>query len=180
MSYQAAIKLKPNKLNYYYTIAQACYTEKLYSKGIKYLEKLINLEKNKNIVEMNEKDYSTNDALFLLYKLYSSLPDVDYDKCSNIIKNLLRNEPKNIEYLEIMAYLQEKTDHAFDAIKTYRQILRIEPTNSDAKKKINLLNSNLKKKALIWKLKKIKVQVLIMKMKKKKKKTMKKVRNNYL
>ena len=147
MSYQAAIKLKPNKLNYYYTIAQACYTEKLYSKGIKYLEKLINLEKNKNIVEMNEKDYSTNDALFLLYKLYSSLPDVDYDKCSNIIKNLLRNEPKNIEYLEIMAYLQEKTDHAFDAIKTYRQILRIEPTNSDAKKKINLLNSNLNKKS---------------------------------
>lgn len=109
------------------------------------------------------------------------MPDVDYDKCSNIIKNLLRNEPKNIEYLEIMAYLQEKTDHAFDAIKTYRQILRIEPTNSDAKKENKFIEFKFeKKKALIWKLKKIKVQVLIMKMKKKKKKTMKKVRNNYL
>ena len=26
-----------------------------------------------------------------------------------------------------MASLQEKTDHAFDAIKTYKQILRLEP-----------------------------------------------------
>ena len=145
IAYQAAIKLKWNKLNYYYAIAKACFVEKLYSKGIKYLEKLISLDKNKKITE-NDKDYNINDAFLLLYKLYSSLPDVDYDKCSNIVKNLIRNEPKNIEYLEIMASLQEKTDHVFDAIKTYKQILRIDPNNSEAKKKINLLSSNLRKK----------------------------------
>ena len=145
IAYQAAIKLKWNKLNYYYAIAKACYIEKLYAKGIKYLEKLIDLEKNKNIVE-NDKDYSNNDVLFLLYQLYSSLPDVDYDKCFNIIKNLVRNDPKNVEYLEIMAKLQEKNDHIFDAIKTYKQILRIDPDNNDIKKRINALNSNKSKK----------------------------------
>ena len=146
IAYQAAIKLKPNKLNYYYAIAKACYIEKLYSKGIKYLEKLLDLEKNKKIVE-NDKDYTNNDVLFLLFRLYYSLPDIDYDKCSNIVKNLVRNDPKNIQYLEVMATLQEKTDHAFDAIKTYKQILRLEPNHSDAKKKINLLYTNTKKKS---------------------------------
>jgi tetratricopeptide (TPR) repeat protein len=145
IAYQAAIKLKWNKLNYYYAIAKACYIEKLYSKGIKYLEKLLDLEKNKNIVE-NDKDFTNNDALFLLYKLYSSLPDVDYEKCYSIIKNLVRNDPKNIEYLEVMAKLQEKNDHTFDAIKTYKQILRIDPENSDIKTRINMLNSNKSKK----------------------------------
>ena len=145
IAYQAAIKLKWNKLNYYYAIAKACYIEKLYAKGIKYLEKLLDLEKNKNIVE-NDKDFTNNDVLFLLYQLYSSLPDIDYEKCSNIIKNLIRNNPKNIEYLEVMAKLQEKNDHIFDAIKTYKQILRFDPDNNDIKKKINMLNSNKSKK----------------------------------
>ena len=147
VAYQAAIKLKKNKLNYYYAIAKACFIENLFSKGIKYLEKLLELEKNSNIVE-NDKDYTDNDALFLLYKLYSSLPDVDYEKCSNIIKTLLRNDPKNVKYLEIMAVLQDKMGHSFDAIKTYKQILRIEPNNSEVKKKISMLNTNISKKTL--------------------------------
>ena len=146
IAYQAAIKLKWNKLHYYYAIAKACYVEKLYSKGIKYLEKLLDLEKNKKIVE-KDKDYTNNDVLFLLFKLYFSLPEIDYDKCYSIVKNLVRNDPKNIQYLEVMASLQEKTDHAFDAIKTYKQILRIEPSNGDAKKRISLLYSNTKKKS---------------------------------
>ena len=146
IAYQAAIKLKWNKLNYYYAIAKACYVEELFLKGIKYLEKLLEFEKNKNIVE-TDKDYTTNDALFLLYKLNTSLPDVDYEKCSNIIKTLVRNDPKNVEYLELMASLQEKNQHIFDAIKTYKQILRIEPNNYEARKKLSSLSSNKKKKS---------------------------------
>jgi len=146
IAYQAAIKLKWNKLNYYYAIAKACYVEKLYLKGIKYLEKLLELEKNKNIVE-TDKDYTTNDVLFLLYKLNISLPDIDYEKCSNIIKTLVRNDPKNVDYLEHMADLQEKNQHIFDAVKTYKQILRIDPNNYEARKKLNSLNSNKKKKS---------------------------------
>ena len=109
------------------------------------MEKLLDLEKNKKIVE-TDKDYNNNDVLFLLFKLYYSLPDIDYDKCINIVKNLVRKDPKNIEYLEVLATLQEKTDHAFDAIKTYKQILRIEPNNNEIKKKINMLNSSKIKK----------------------------------
>ena len=45
-----------------------------------------------------------------------------------------------------MAKLQEKNDHIFDAIKTYKQILRIDPDNNDIKKRINALNSNKSKK----------------------------------
>ena len=66
MAYQAAIKLKPTKLNYYYAIAKACYVEKLNQKGIKYLEKLLHLEKDKNINKdllEAERDYKFNDAL---------------------------------------------------------------------------------------------------------------------
>ena len=147
IAYQAAIKLRKNKLNYYYAISRACYIEQLYSKGIKYLEKLFELEKNSNIVETN-KDYTDEEALFLLYKLYSSLPDINYEKCLNIIKSLVRNEPKNVQYLEIMANLQDKTGHSFDAIKTYKQILRIDPNNSEIKKKLNTLNTNISKKTL--------------------------------
>jgi tetratricopeptide (TPR) repeat protein len=147
IAYQAAIKLKKNKLNYYYAISQACYMEQLYSKGIKYLEKLFELEKSNTINEPN-KDYTDEEALFLLYKLYSSLPDVDYEKCLNIIKSLLRNDPKNIKYLEILAVLQDKSGHTFDAVKTYKQILRIEPNNSEIKKKISMLNTNISRKTI--------------------------------
>ena len=145
IAYQAAIKLKPNKLNYYYTIAKACYLEKLNNKGIKYLEKLLSLEKdkniNKNIIEQ-EKDYKLNDVLFLLYKLYVTLPEPDYNKCLSIIKTLIKNEPKNVEYLTELAGLQEKKSNFFEAIKTYKQILVIEPNHSEAKKKLNLLDIN--------------------------------------
>ena len=145
MAYQAAIKLKPTKLNYYFAIAKACYMEKLNQKGIKYLERLLDLEKdksiNKNILEA-EKDYTISDALFLLYKLYITLPEPDYSKCLSIIKELIRNEPKNIQYLEILAGIQEKKENFFEAIKAYKQILIIEPNNLDAKKKLNLLDIN--------------------------------------
>ena len=144
IAYQAAIKLKKNKLNYYYAIGKACFIEKLYSKGIKYIEKLLELEKNKNIVKDN-KDYTYNDVLLLLYKLNFSLPDADYDKCSNIIKTLVNDEPNNIEYLEIMANLQDKMGYTFDAINTYKAILKIEPDNSEVIKKIGLLIPNSRK-----------------------------------
>ena len=145
IAYQAAIKLKPNKLNYYYAIAKACYIEKLYSKGIKYLERLLDLEKNKNIVE-EKKDYTNNDILFLLYKLNINLPNPNFDKCSNIIKILVKEEPNNMQYLEIMASLYEKTGNILDAIKTYKLILKLEPTNLDIRKKINFLYSKGKRK----------------------------------
>ena len=147
MAYQAAIKLKPTKLNYYYAIAKACYVEKLNQKGIKYLEKLLHLEKDKNINKdllEAERDYKFNDALFLLYKLYITLPDPDYNKCLVIVKALIRNDPKNVHYLEILAGLQEKKTNFLEAIKAYRQILILEPNNSEAKKKLNLLDINEK------------------------------------
>ena len=145
MAYQAAIKLKPSKLNYYYAIAKACYLGNLNYKGIKYLEKLLNLEKDKNINKgllEAEKDYNFNEALFLLYKLHIKVPEPEYNKCLNIMKALIRNEPKNVHYLEILADLQEKIGNFLEAIKVYKQIITIEPNNSEAKKKLNILNIN--------------------------------------
>ena len=145
MAYQAAIKLKPSKLNYYYAIGKACFLGKLNKKGIKYIEKLLHLEKdktiNKDLLEA-EREYKFNEALFLLFKLYYTLPEPDYNKCLNIIKNLIRNEPKNIKYLEILASLQEKKSNFFEAAKVYRQILSLEPLNLEARRKLNLLDLN--------------------------------------
>ena len=152
VAYQAAIKLKPNQLNYYYAIAKACFIEKLNHKGIKYLEKLLRLEKNKKAskdLDQNEKDYKYNDALFLLYKLYINLPEPNINKCLIIIKSLIRNEPKNVKYLGILAVLQEKKNNLLEAIKAYKQILLIEPNNTEAKKKLNLLDTNESKKNLL-------------------------------
>ena len=149
VAYQAAIKLKPNKLNYYYSIAKACYMEKLNMKGIKYLEKLLQLEKDKNInknIINEDKDYKFNDALFLLFKLYVSLPEPDYNKGITIIKALIRNEPKNVNYLSILGGLQEKKGNFSEAIKAYRQVLTIQPVNIEAKKKLDLLDINEEKR----------------------------------
>ena len=169
IAYQAAIKLKKNKLNYYYAIAKACYIEKLYNKGIKYLERLIEIEKKKKNVENdkdytendillqkknveNDKDYTDNDILLLLYKLNSSLPqgEFNYDKCCNIIKTLIRNEPKNVQYLEILANMQDNHGYTFDAIKTFKKILRLEPDNYDIKNKISQLYTKSSKKKLVF------------------------------
>ena len=81
--------------------------------------------------------YSKLFEYILLYKLYITLPEPDYSKCLSIIKELIRNEPKNIQYLEILAGIQEKKENFFEAIKAYKQILIIEPNNLDAKKKLN-------------------------------------------
>ena len=152
IAYQAAIKLKPNKLNYYYSIAKACYMEKLNMKGIKYLEKLLRLEKdktiNKNLIEQ-DKEYKFNDALFLLFKLYVSLPEPDYNKGLTIIKALIRNEPKNINYLNILGSLQEKKGNFSEAIKAYRQVLAVQPNNIEAKKKLDLLDINEENQELV-------------------------------
>ena len=145
VAYQAAIKLNPHILNYYYAIAKACYIEKLNNKGIKYLEKLLHLEKEKNssknkISYESEKDYKYTDVLYLLYNLYSALPVPDDNKLLNIIKALVKNEPKNVEFWEKLAYLQEKKGNFFEANKAYKQILVLDPDNFEIKKKLNIFD----------------------------------------
>ena len=68
-----------------------------------------------------------------MFKAYSSLPTIDYDKCFNLISGLIDEEPNNIEYLDCLASLQEKTDKTKEAIETYKKIRTIDPNNENSK-----------------------------------------------
>ena len=148
IAYQAAIKLKNDKLNYYFAIGKACYFEKLYKKGIKYLEKLVEIHKK---FEEKNMDFNNDDIMLLLFKCYSSLDNIDYNKCYTIITGLLISDHNNVKYLTCLADLQMKTKHENDAIKTYKKILKIDPDNDKARIELEKMgeyseNENLRAK----------------------------------
>ena len=96
-AYQAAVKLKSNKLLYYFCLGRTCYLDNQYKYGIKYLEELLNIEqKTKND---NPENFTDKDVLFLLFKCYSSLPSIDKVKCKNLVSELMKDDAKNIKYI---------------------------------------------------------------------------------
>ena len=141
-AYQAAIKLKNNKLLYYFVLGRACYLDNQFKSGIKYLEELIDI-KNKLNIENNE-DFDDKDALFLLFKCYSSLPSIDQKKCKYLISELMKDDPKNVKYINCLAILYEKTNQTFEAMQAYKKILKIDPYNMAAKKDLKDLEDRAK------------------------------------
>ena len=147
-AYQAAIKLKKNKLLYYFCLGRTCYLDNQYKFGIKYLEELMDIEKklkmqNKDIVEYKE-NFTDKDVLFLLFKCYSSLPSVDKVKCKNLVSELMKDDAKNVKYINCLAALYEKTNQTFEAIQTYKKILKIDPYNVEAKRDLKRLEDREK------------------------------------
>jgi tetratricopeptide (TPR) repeat protein len=139
--YKAAIKIKKTKGLYYYNLAIAYFLLKKYPKTLK------NLEKLKRIIEKypGENDdlkITKNDIEFLKFKSYFLMPSIDYDKCEHIIKNLISNNPDNIEYYDSLASLQEKTNKPNLAIETYKDILKIDKENITAKNALRRLDPN--------------------------------------
>ena len=126
--YKAAIKLK-KKNEYYFHLANAYYLSKKYKKTIAALEKFTKLESE----NPTEHKILQKDVDYLMFKAYSSLPTIDYDKCFNLISGLIDEEPNNIEYLDCLASLQEKTDKTKEAIETYKKIRTIDPNNENSK-----------------------------------------------
>ena len=141
-AYQAAIKLKNNKLLYYFVLGRACYLDNQFKSGIKYLEELLDI-KNKLNIQSNE-DFDDKDALFLLFKCYSSLPSIDQKKCKYLISELMKDEPKNVKYINCLAILYEKTNQTFEAMQAYKKILKIDPYNMSAKKDLKDLEDRTK------------------------------------
>ena len=149
--YKAAIKIKKTKGLYYYNLAIAYFLLKKYPKTLK------NLEKLKRIIEKypGENDdlkITKNDIEFLKFKSYFLMPSIDYDKCEQILKNLISNNPDNIEYYDSLASLQEKTNKPNLAIETYKDILKIDKENITAKNALrrldpNSLDENIKEEA---------------------------------
>ena len=110
--------------------------------------------------------------------LNSGIIKVDYDKCGGIVKNLVRSDPKNVEYLEIPLYvtnylfdlnlLFEKTPKLKKLIfygininddidKKYKNMKILDEFNLNTKfvqklRKINFLNSDKKSSFFIIKL----------------------------
>ena len=141
-SYQAAIKLKNNKLLYYFVLGRTCYLDNQYKSGIKYLEELMSIKQKLNIP--NDDNYDDKDVLFLLFKCYSSLPSIDQAKCKYLISELMKDEPKNVKYINCLAILYEKTNQTFEAMQAYKKILKIDPYNMEAKKDLKELEDRVK------------------------------------
>ena len=141
-AYQAAIKLKNNKLLYYFVLGRTCYLDNQFKSGIKYLEELMDLEKKFNITI--EENFDDKDVLFLLFKCYSSLPSIDQNKCKYLISELMKDDPKNVKYINCLAILYEKTNQTFEAMQAYKKILKIDPYNMAAKKDLKDLEDRAK------------------------------------
>ena len=137
-AYQAALKLNKYKLLYYYCLGRTYYLDKEYQLAIKYLEKYKELS-----VKVSEEDKrkicQENECQFLLFKCYSSLPNVDINKCKIIINLLIQKDPKNIKFIDCLASLFEKTNQTNEAVKTYKKILKIDPKNAEAKANLERL-----------------------------------------
>ena len=108
-----------------------------YKAGIKYLEELMDIEnKQKNVKKEN---FDEKDVLFLLFKCYNSLPSVDKVKCKNLVSELMKDDPKNIKYINCLVSFYEKTNQTFEAVQQYKKILKIDPNNFEAKKDLKRL-----------------------------------------
>ena len=136
-AYQAAVKLNKNRLLYYFVLGRACYLENQYKSGIKYLEELMDIEKK--LKNAKKENFDDKDVLFLLFKCYSSLPSVDKVKCKNLVSELMKDDPKNIKYINCLASLYEKTNQTFEAVQQYKKILKIDPKNMEAKENLKRL-----------------------------------------
>ena len=137
--YKAAIKLKKNKNEYYFHLANAYYLSKKYKKTIVALEKFTKME-NENPTENKIKK---KDVDYLMFKAYSSMPTIDYEKCTNLINTLIEEEPNNVEYLDCLASLQEKTNKTKEAIETYKKIIMIDDNNENAKNSLERLQGEV-------------------------------------
>ena len=98
---------------------------------------------NKDIVEYKE-NFTDKDVLFLLFKCYSSLPSVDKVKCKNLVCELMKDDAKNVKYINCLAALYEKTNQTFEAIQTYKKILKSDPYNVEAKSDLKRLENREK------------------------------------
>lgn len=138
--FRCAIKLNDRKSYYYYNLGNAYYLYKKYVKAIKSIEKSVQIETiypSKGKQALNMKDLN-----FLLFKSYFSLPTINYDKCEGLIKGLIKEDPNNLEYLDYLASLQEKTNRTHEAIQTYKSIEKIDPNNENAKMSLSRLEEN--------------------------------------
>lgn len=136
-AYQASVKLNKNRLLYYFVLGRTCYLDNQFKSGIKYLEELMEIEKK--LKNVKKENFDEKDVLFLLFKCYSSLPSVDKIKCKNLVSELMKDDPKNIKYINCLAALYEKTNQTFEAIQQYKKILKIDPNNIEAKESLNRL-----------------------------------------
>ena len=136
-AYQAAVKLKNTRLLYYFCLGRTCYLDNQYKYGIKYLEELMEIEKKAK--NANKENFTEKDVLFLLFKCYSSLPSIDKNKCRHLVSELMKDDAKNVKYINCLASLYEKTNQTFEAIQAYKKILKIDPHNAEAKRDLKRL-----------------------------------------
>ena len=129
--FKGAIKLNKNISVYYYNLANAYYLFKKYVKGIKQLERCLQVE-NANTAKGKGSGVNIRDVNLLMFKCYFAMPKLNEDKCDKILKTLLKDEPKNIEVLDYVACLQEKTNKVNEAIATYEKIIQIDSQNQNA------------------------------------------------
>ena len=141
-AYQAAIKIKNNRLLYYYVLGRACYLDNQFKSGIKYLEELLDIQKKLNLII--GENFDEKDVLFLLFKCYSSLPSIDQNKCKYLISELMKDDSKNVKYINCLAILYEKTNQTFEAMQAYKKILMIDPFNMAARKDLKDLEDRTK------------------------------------
>lgn len=115
--------------------------DKKYMQAIKEFEKIVNYEIHPDLVG----DFAPwwEDALYHECEAYSELGK--HEIALSIIDNLLKNNPSEVDYLDIKGYILADLQRYKESIQCYEKILKIEPKNEDAFTNISHAMLNLKK-----------------------------------
>ena len=139
--FQRAINNNPNKKQFWIS-----YLLNLVKLGQMEEAKLV-LEKSRlfgfsenDLSEFKKIIYSTDpsDDLNLIIKLFRN---GEYEKVEKLVLNFLKNNPKNINYLKVLAQTYHDTNKLDSAIPVYNEIIKLNPQNGDVLNNLGLILS---------------------------------------
>ena len=86
---------------------------------------------------------SVQNQLFLEIEIII-VDDCSRDKSIYLISELMKDDSKNVKYINCLAILYEKTNQTFEAMQAYKKILMIDPFNMAARKDLKDLEDRTK------------------------------------
>lgn len=131
LSYQEAIRLKPDYVLAYISLAELLETQERYDQAIALYQPIFEAIK------------TYPEALFNLGRLfYNRGVEDDWDKAKTVLEQAVALSPNysNVHYT--LALIYESEGNTKKALESYETVLRLNPDNTDISKKVQLLTNN--------------------------------------
>ncbi len=126
--YKMTLKLDPSNFEAYFNLAN-CYHILGSNK-----KACINYE------ECLKRNYMVKDVKLSLARTYFLVASTEgFGKCEDLLKSLIKEDPRNVEVMMYLALIKEKTNKTGDAINLYKKILEINPHHKEANENLSFL-----------------------------------------